>query len=680
MAYKPRRPAIERAVKKAAQTEPIPAHEDEPEQSKGQYWHAEIDAAEKIFRKWQERAEKVVKRYRDDRDAVEHQKRKFNILWSNVQVLLPALYGRKPKPEVSRRFKDQDPVGRTAALMLERVIEYEVDQFPDFDASMRGAVEDRLLPGRGVAWIRYEPSFETIQIPTGQAEDMAAEGGKEGEQVTEDVEVLSSEHTPCDYVHWKDYLHSPARTWEEVWWVARKVYMTRDEGVKRFGEIFRNVPLTRDYAQDQDPKAKKNEYLTKKACVWEIWDKNTKRVCWIAKDYKQELDEQEDPLGLEEFFPCPKALYATTTTGSLIPVPDYCEYQDQADELDILTQRIAMLVKACKANGVYNAEFPAIKRLLQEGVDNTMIPVDSWAMFAEKGGTVGAMQMVEVESIIKVLAQLYESREACKQTIYEVGGIADVLRGATDAQETLGAQQLKAQFGSMRLKYSQNEVARFASDLFKLKAQVICKFYSPASIMEMSGVEGTPDAEHAPQAIELLKNAPIRDFRISVEADTLAQIDEMQDKQERIEFVTMLGAALKEAGPIVAGAPELAPVVFEAIKFAARGFKTGKTMEAVLERAQMALEQRMSQPQQDPSIEAEKIKAEATREKAQLDVGVAREKANIEREKMAAQRENDMAQIAIDGQRAQVEAQSAQQMAAIEIQKARLMPQPRGRQ
>ena len=71
----------------------------------------------------------------------------------------PALYGRMPKPTVTRRFKDADPIGRAAATMLQRCLEYEVEEYPDFQRTMRCAVEDRLLPGRGVAWVRYEPHF-----------------------------------------------------------------------------------------------------------------------------------------------------------------------------------------------------------------------------------------------------------------------------------------------------------------------------------------------------------------------------------------------------------------------------------------------------------------------------------------------------------------------------------------
>jgi hypothetical protein len=50
---------------------------------------------------------------------------------------------------------------------------------------------------------------------------------------------------------------------------------------------------------------------------------------------------RDDPLKLEGFFPCPPPLNATIAQGSTIPVPDYVLYQDQAEELDDLTGRIA---------------------------------------------------------------------------------------------------------------------------------------------------------------------------------------------------------------------------------------------------------------------------------------------------------------------------------------------------
>jgi hypothetical protein len=548
--------------------------------------------------------------------------------------------------------------------MLERVIEYETTQFNDFDSAMVNAVQDRLLPGRGTVWIRYEPVIVGQPAPEVEVE-LGEDEEPQVSNVQESGESIDAAHSPVDYVYWSDFLHSPARTWDEVWWVARAVYMTRDEGVERFGDVFKNVGLT-DQNTDDDGKNQQTVKTTfeKKAKVFEIWNKRTFKVCWVAKGYPLSLDERDDPLELEGFFPCPKPLIATTTTGTMIPVPDYCEYEDQAQELDNLTQRIYMLTKACKVVGVFNAEFKELGRLFTEGIDNKMFPVTSWAAMSEKGGLKGAIDMMDTSQIIITLRELYAAREQVKQSIYEIMGISDILRGASKAQETLGAQQLKANFGSLRLRSSQGEVARFATDIFKLKAQVICKFYPPELIVEMSGVMNTPDGQD-PQmlqaAIQMLSNSTIRDFHIAVEADSLAQIDEQAEKQGAQEAVQAIGLFLREAMPMVGSAPETLPMASEMLLFLVRRFKAGRGLESAVERAMKALQDKADQAaQQQPAPDPEQIKMQALAQSEQMKM-----QAQVQTDQMKMQAEMQMAQARaeFDMQMQQAKTQADMQIA-----------------
>jgi hypothetical protein len=633
----------------------------------GPYWHDQIEAAQKVFDKWEKRGHKIVKRYRDERDAVEMPRVRYNILWSNIQVLFPALYGRQAKPEVSRRYMDQDPVGRLASTMLERVMEYETTQFGDFDQAMRGAVEDRLLPGRGTAWIRYEPVIVNEQPEKSEAAGTMEEPGEAQIYNTQEepTERIDAAHSPIDYVYWTDFLHSPARTWDEVWWVSRAVYMTKDEGMERFGEVFANVGLDSSNTDmdAKNPMTAKNTY-DKKAKVFEIWNKRTGKVCWIAKGYPQALDERDDPLQLEEFFPCPRPLMATTTTGTMIPVPDYCEYEDQAQELDNLTQRIFLLTKACKAVGVFNAEFKELGRLFTEGVDNKLFPVTAWAAMSEKGGLKGAIDMLDTSQIIVTLRELYAAREQVKQAIYEIMGISDILRGASKAQETLGAQQLKANFGSLRMRSSQGDVARFASDIFKLKAQVICKFYPPELIVQMSGVMDTPDGQN-PQllqaAVQMLSNSTIRDFHIAVEADSLAQIDEQAEKQGAQEAIQAIGLFLREAIPMISQAPETLPMASEMLLFLVRRFRAGRGLESAVERAMKALEEKAAMAQQkQPGPSPEMLQLQADQQAEQMKMQA---QAQTEQMKMQAQAQIEQGKAQLEMQMHQAKVQAEMQLA-----------------
>src|SRR5699024_4960189 len=79
-----------------------------------QGWLLELEKRENdgAEQRWGERGKRATKRYRDESGGIRDNNARFNILWSNVETLLPALYARPPKAEVSRRNKDADPVAR----------------------------------------------------------------------------------------------------------------------------------------------------------------------------------------------------------------------------------------------------------------------------------------------------------------------------------------------------------------------------------------------------------------------------------------------------------------------------------------------------------------------------------------------------------------------------------------
>ena len=566
-------------------------------------WLAELKLAKREDEKFIERGDRIIRRYRDDRKNFTTYGRRFNILWSNIQTMMPALYGKTPRAEVSRRWKDSDPVGRTASVIIERCLQYEIDK-GDFDASMRLAILDRLLPGRGTVWVRFEEKELAQPVD-------ALPGVEGGEAQVMPNAPYKYECTPVDYVFWKDVRYSPARCWDEVTWIARRVYMSQDDGIKRFGEDFKQVPLTHEPVGLDEMEKMGVEGLDdmKKAVVWEIWSKTTKQVFWVAEGYSKTLDIKDDPLGLDNFWPCPKPLFATQTTETLVPIPDYSLYQDQAEEIDMLTNRIAMLVEAVKVVGVYDASQQGVQRMLSEGVNNQLIPVDTWAAFAEKGGLKGVVDFMPLDSVLQALKECYAAREQAKQVVYEITGLSDIIRGASMASETATAQQIKSQYASLRLKRLQNEVAQFATDVLRIKAQIMCDFYAPQTLVEMSGIMGTMDAQYAEQAIMLLKSEPARGFRIEVASDSLVEMDEASEKQSRIEFLGAVGQFMDRALPVTQQVPELAPLMGEMLMFGVRAFKGGRMMESAFDEALARLN--APKPPEQPQPDPEQMKAEA---------------------------------------------------------------------
>lgn len=202
--------------------------------------------------------------------------------------------------------------------------------------------------------------------------------------------VIVDERAPIDYVHWGDFYWSPSRTWEEVWWVGRRVWMTKKTFVRRFTQA-KLDKLKSDMAQQNyDEKGYPKGFQKGRIEIFEAWCEDTNKVYWFHRSTKTMLDERDDPLQLKNFWPCPKPLLSTHSTGSLIPRPDFVMMQDQYDELDELNNRISILTKALRVVGAYDAENTDLANMLSGG-ELRMIPVANWAMFSEKKGLAGAV-------------------------------------------------------------------------------------------------------------------------------------------------------------------------------------------------------------------------------------------------------------------------------------------------
>ncbi len=642
-------------------------------------WYNTIAQYDKSFREWEARVPRIIKRYRDDSRTRNNPNARFNILWSNVQVIKPAIFARLPRPDVSRRFRDNDPIGRVASTMLERALEYEIEHYSDYKSAMDNAVFDRLLGGRGTAWVRYEPHIvaEQNDLNTGLAGQDVGNGVQITEDAdeaeTEDAELVESEErieyecAPVDYVHWRDFGHTVARTWEEVTAVWRKVYMSRQALIDRFGdEVGGKIPL--DTKPESDKWASKQVTAEHyQACIYEIWDKEQGKVFWISKSMGEILDEKDDPLQLEGFFPCPKPLFATLTTDSLEPVPDFVLYQDQAKQLDTLADRIDGLVNALKVRGVYDASESSLARLFSEGENNTLIPVKNWQAFAEKQGMRGAIDLVDLAPFAQALQMAYQAMEQIKGQIYEIIGIADIQRGQTDPNETLGAQIIKSNNAAGRLKTMQHAVVDFATELLRIKAQIICKHFTEDTIVQISGAMQLSPQDQAliPQALQLLKDEPAKNFRIEVTSDSMIFQDEQQEKADRIEFLSAMSQFMNQALPVATTAPELTPLLMEMLKFGVTAFKAGKGMEGLIDetadqfRNQAKAMQNQPKP---PPVEVQKIQAQAQAKMQELQAA-----AQIEMQKLQAQTESEKAKQEYQAQENQLKFQLEDQRNQREI-------------
>jgi len=642
-------------------------------------WISELDLSERDQKPWIERGRRIVRRYVDERlEGADLRRRRFALLWANIQTLAPAVYARTPAAVVSRRWKDEDPVARVASEVLERALSFSLDA-ADFADAMTALRDEYLLVGRGQAWVRYVPHMAAA--PAEIAGDGAA-----GERVV-------WEEALCDHVHWEDFGTNPARTWAEVRFVWRRCFMTRDELVERFGEAKgRACPL--DWKSEAVGDGSERDSQFAKAAVYEIWDRTSRRVFWVSRAYTDDcLDARDDPLGLSGFFPCPRPLLATTGPDTIIPTPDYAYYESQAQEIDELTRRIGLLTDALKVRGFYAGTENGKLTDLLSAETNTLVPIDSWAALADKGGMAGVVQWFPVDMVAGVLKSCIETRQQMLDDVFQITGIADIMRGDTDPNETAAAQQLKSTWGSSRVRDKQKELARFARDLLRIMGEVIAGRFSPETLARMTGVSllpspaakagiaaqlrlrsmlpaqpGQPPFQPDPALVRLLGEptwaeveAVLRDnaaraFRIEIETDSTIEPNDSQEKARRVEFVQAVGLYLEKTLSVVQLAPEMLPVVVEGLKFLVRGFRAGREMEAVIDAALDQLQARAAaaagQPPKGPEPEQVKAQAAATGAQAGLiKAQTEQARAGTERFKAAADARIGMAQIAAENAR-----------------------------
>lgn len=601
-------------------------------------WLAAIEQRRNREKSWRKNADKVIDRYRDARTDMDKQLAKFSILWANTEVLKPAIFNRMPVPDVRRRYLTRDPVARTAAMILERALSYSMDSY-DFKDVLDRVEEDYLLPGRGQAVVCYKPYFKQTRKdvePLPEQDDAddkqsdvpsdpstagslgaAAPGttganpdpsqyppgtqfDQQGAFAMEESKLY--EEVYCEYQEWQFYVFGEAKQRSKVPWEAYGDLLTKDEVADEYPE-FKGAEDLR-YEEMKNPGNDQPEKGPGRALIWKVWHKVSRKMIVVAEGYKDgPLAVMDDPLSLENFFPSPEPIQSIRNNGNDLPKPEYLMYEDQAIELDIITGRLKMLTSALKYRGVYDKEMEETAKFkdLTNSPDNTFIPIPNFREMAEKGGIGALISAMPLAEIAQVIENLTIRANQLKQEIYEVYGISDIVRGASHPNETLGAQQMKAQYSGMRISTRQDRFQRFIRDILRLKAEIIAEHFSPDTLRLMTGIDVVPDMQFQQmqqnqqvpantvaesefqQACQLIKSDKLRGFRIDIETDSTIPVDRANEQQNRIQFIQAVGQYLTGILPAVQSGAIPVKLAREGLLFVVRGFKVGTELEETLE-------------------------------------------------------------------------------------------------
>jgi hypothetical protein len=681
---------------------------DEPKSSAP--WLELIVQGERAFQNYNDRADNVDRLFADmnylsniTRD------RQYNLFWSNIETIKPAIYARPPIPVVTTKFKDRRPIYRTSSEFLERSVTVGFDMTSINDV-MLGLRDDLIILSRGCAWVRYETK---------------AESDSETEKVC------------VEWIHRRDFLHEPSRSWPEVGWVARRAWMTLGEMEKRFPKVKKADLMGADFQVREGQKNRTDQSYndtTQKAGVWEIWHKGENKVVWISQGVMPILDEDKPHLKLQGFFPAPKPAYSTTERSTLIPVPEVMQYKDQLEEINELTARIHALSYALQVRGFYPAGSGELGDAIESALgqttnDKVLIGISNWAAFGG-GAAKDSIVWLPTDMVATTITQCVELRKEMIQDVYQIIGISDIQRGATEAEETLGAQQLKNQNGSYRIRDKQNELIRIARDLVSISAEIMAEKFSQKTMLEMSQMEMPTDAEIRKQVNDLEKQArdiqanarkaiaqaqsdpqimqmaqqnpdqaeqtlakfeedtkaqidqlsakageiqetvtidqvmkflrdnKIRPFVLDIETNSTIFPDEMQEKAMRNEFMGVFAQSTAALGQLVATAPAAAPLAGAMLKFVLAPYRAGREMDAAVDEFVDAMMAQSKQPQPNPEM----VKIEQDGKFREAEIGIKQQELQFKGEELKLKQMEIQQKPQIEGQKEQIKAQTAVQI------------------
>lgn len=643
--------------------------EEEKGRTEAQQVLDNILTSQRAFKTYNDFCDRIDKIY-SDRDemgetlgVMDLTDRQYDLFWSSIEVLKPAIYAKAPVVVVKPRFNDANATHKMTSELMERVINSEFER-GHINESMLSVRDDMALLNRGVLWVTHE---------------------------NDDGNAVCTE-----WLDREDFAHDPARCWRDVSWVARRAWLTLEEMKERFEGVSDDLWQRAFFGEKRDNGGYnwgEDDCIPEKAAVWEVWDRTKKRVRWVVEGIDEFLDDADPHLNLKDFFPCPRPAYGTLIRRTLIPQPDYKRYAVHLDQINDLTRRIYDLLDRIRVMGFIAAGGDvgsAVQTALSE-VDSSavIIPVPGAALTAT-GGAANMIAWLPLDVIATTITGMIDARAQLFADFDRLSGISDIMRGETEPDETLGAQRLKSQYGSVRVRDKRDELIRLARDAARISGEIICDNFTQEELLEIAQMdiptrrevdksikdlekaaraemeqltEGLEEPESEEQAqqmqaqlqqaqqqiqekyspqfqqleqavviedvMKLIKDERARALIIDVETDSTVMTDEMAEKAARSEFLNAFSGALAATQPLMAAGEKGAKLAGAMMKFALQPFNVSRDLDATIDEfveaapeiaAAMAGEEGEGLAEaQGKLAEAEMAKAQAAMTKVQAD-------------------------------------------------------------
>jgi hypothetical protein len=585
----------------------------------------------------------------------------YNLFYSNVQILDSHLCLNNPKPDIQKRFikriesdKKRSNLYSEVARIVQSAVEYVVDS-SCVNEVIKQNVHDSNIVGRGVAWVNYTPVISVDEMG---------------------MEYVSERKIDVDFLDYKDYLESTADKKSNIWWKARRHLLTRSDIKDRFGYDPKETEL--QYEQEDETSAKRGE-------VWEIWDKSSKQRGFILlSSIKQEfLEIQKDPYKIDDFFPCADLTWVREA-GKMLPVAEVFLYKKKLDLLEVINKKIAQISEEIKYVTVVGSQDKSTADKLTSAKNGDVIGIASENV---SGSVDSAITIMPADRAVQVLEALQTLKERIKTDIFDITGISDIMRGATDARETASAQIIKGLFGTLRFQERQKAVNLFRKKIYKIIAEIVCEHFDVDTLEQITStylpleeekqrlsaqiemVGGQAEQQMIDeynrmlflptweQVIALLKNDRLRNYTIDIET-TATAFDDRETQAQSINALTQTYLSLIQNVNMLPS-PDLVKGFIPIMKLNLGTIKANTDIGRQLEDAIESTYRRVEQASKTPVPPTpEQIKAQADAKKVEAEIAMTQQKIASERADIELRsRELDIRQQDIDRKEVELQMQ-----------------------
>lgn len=654
----------------------VPEDSDKPSIK---FWIDALKASEDASREYRKIGRRAWEEFTSQR-KYDRKNTGYPAFWSAISTMQPAIYSQTPKPASKRVFTDRkDSVARVAAMCLDRLSTNLVKN-SRFDGTHFATRDDFLMTGRATNRVIFESKigekptkvrFVPVPAPAPAPEQM--DPGlppmpppppqmmlvdNYGNQPNPEAPLLQDEEgfyqdgteESIDYVcaeliptYFYDLDHNPnARNSGEVSWISFRAAMSKREVKAKWGaevaEKLTYTPMTRGDEKNERRKKEVKDSSVLYADIREVWDRDSKKVMWICPEYTDDFVHiEDDPYELLNFFPCPDFIFGTVGPDDLYPVPAFYQLEGLIGQIHQCFARLKGAIKATKRKAAVDGSIPELKELAEDTDEGDFLVINKLMQLLGEGGLEKVIKFFPVKEFANAAVELSSALQLFEQKVYELFGIPDILRGVTDPEETLGAQQLKGHFTSVRFSAIQRDYQRLVRDGIELMCDLALKKYPERKIQEICGVAfmKPEDQQVWPQVYQLLKNDKDRQVRIDIETDSTITMNENADIEQRNYLAKTLFEGLGAVATASQANPAYAQASMQLLLYLVRGVRDGGQIE---EQVEAAIEQAM-QPQQgeeDPTLQVEAQRNAVKQMEIETNARLKMAQMELDREKMAA--------------------------------------------